>query len=182
MTKRTNNMVETKTPKASGSETDVAKVADNDRKASDTLAVVQSALSLNTSSFSPEDGSLLKKAAAARYREFAALDATDRNLASLIVGMQNAAMTSLQYAAEVDCFDVRSQELRNAARAAKVVIELTGALDQHRGRGNQDVQVGQVTVETGGQAIVGNVNSDGRPHSKPEEPDDPTDAPSCAEE
>ena len=143
---------------------------------------MQSALSLDTSCFSPEDGSVLKKAAAASYREFAASDATERGLATLIVGMQNAAMASLKHAAEVNCFDVRNQEVRNATRAAKVVVDLEGALDRHRGGGNQDVQVGQVTVETGGQAIVGNVNAKGPRNSKPDKMDDPSDAPSCAEE
>jgi hypothetical protein len=138
---------------------------------------MQTAASLNTSGFSSEDGAILKTGAVARYREFGPLDATERVLATLCVGLQNAAMASLQHAAEVNCFDVRSREQKNAERAAKVVIDLVGALDRHRGCGNQDVQVGQVTVETGGQAIVGNVNSDGQRNSKPEKPDDPTDDP-----
>jgi hypothetical protein len=125
---------------------------------------------------------VLKRASVARYREFAPADATERVLATLSVGLQNAAMTSLAHAATADMSDVRSEELRNATRAAKVVVDLVGALDRHRGRGSQDVQVGQVTVETGGQAIVGNVNSEGRHNSKPEERDDPTDDPSGAKE
>ena len=171
-----------KVPEAPRSETDAAKVGDNDRQASDVLAATQTALTLKAPGFSEEDSSILKSASVARYREFAPADATDRMLASLSVGMQNAAMTSLQYAAEVDCFDVRSQELRNASRAVKCVVDLLGALDRHRGRGHQDVHVGQVTVETGGQAIVGNVNSEGRRNSKSDETSDPTDDPSGAKE
>jgi len=181
MTKPINSTVETKTSEAPRSETDVAKVADNDRQASDALAAIQTAFSLDTSGLSEEESSLLKRASVARYREFAPVDATERVLATLSVGMQNAAMTSLEHAANVDCFDVRSQELRNATRAAKVVVDLMGALDRHQGRRHQDVQVGQVTVETGGQAIVGNVNAEGRHDSKPDETGDPTDASSDAE-
>lgn len=142
-------------PEAPRSETGVKKVGDNDRIASDMLAAMQTAESLNTSGFSSEDGGILKTGVVARYREFGPQDATERVLATLCVGMQNAAMASLKHAAEVNCFDVRSQEVRNATRAAKVVVDLVGALDRHRGRGHQDVQVGQVTVEPGGQAIVG---------------------------
>ena len=134
---------------------------------------MQTAASLNTSEFSDEIAGVLKTGAVARYREFAPVDAADRILATLCVGMQNAAMTSLEHAANVDCFDVRSQELRNATRAAKVVVDLMGALDRHRGRNNQDVQVRQVTV--------GNVNAEGRHDSKPDETGDPTDASSDAE-
>jgi hypothetical protein len=169
-------------PEAPHSEAAVPTGAELYRQGSDVLARLQTAASLNTSEFSDDIAELLKAGAIARYYEFAPADATDRNLATLIVGLQNATMTSLQHAAEVNCPDVRSQELRNAARAAKVVIELTEALDRHRGRNKQDVQVGQVTVESGGQAVVGNVNSDGRRNSKPEETHDPTDDPSGAEE
>ena len=171
-----------KVPEAPCSETDAAKVGDNDRQASDVLAATQTALTLKALGFSEEDSSALKSASVARYREFAPVDATEKILASLSVGMQNASMTSLQHAAEVNCFDVRNQELRNADRAAKTVIDALAELDRHRGRKNQDVQIGQVTVESGGQAVVGNVNSEGRPNSKPEETHDATDDPSGAKE
>ena len=168
-------------PEAPHSE-DAAEVAHRTERASDTLAGIQAAASLKTSGLSKDDSLMLKKASVARYREFGAGDATERILATLSVGLQNAAMTSLEHAANANMSDVRSDELRNATRAAKVVAELLGALDRHRGRGDQDVQVGQVTVESGGQAVVGNVNSEGRRHSKPEETDEPTDEPYCAKE
>jgi hypothetical protein len=161
-----------KVPEAPRSETDAAKVGDNDRQASDVLAATQTALTLKAPGFSEEDSSALKNASVARYREFAPVDATEKILASLSVGMQNAAMTALQYSAEANCFDVRNQEFKIADRAGKTVIDALRELDRHRGRNNQDVQVGQVTVETGGQAFVGNVNSDG----KADETDDPSGA------
>jgi hypothetical protein len=182
MAKTEKDTVETQAPEAPSSETDLVKAADVNEQASDTLAAIQTALSLNTSGFSDEESGALKKASVARYREFAAVDATDRVLATLSVGLQNAVMTSLEHAAGADMLDVRSEELRNATRGAKVVADLLEALDRHRGRGKQSVTVGQVTVETGGQAIVGNVNSEGKRNTEPEETENPTDDPSRAKE
>jgi hypothetical protein len=159
-----------------------AAVADRTVRGSDTLSAMQTALSLDTSGFSEEEALILKRASVARYTEFASTDATERVLATLSVGLQNAVMTSLQYAANANTSEARAAELRNATRGAKVVADLVGALDRHRGRGKQDVQVGQVTVERGGQAVVGNVSAEGRSRSKPEKPDDPNEDPFGSEE
>ena len=169
-------------PEAPHSEAAVPTGADLYRQASDALARMQTAASLNTSEFSDDIAGTLKTGAVARYLEFAPVDATERMLATLCVGTHNAAMASFRHAAESNCCDVRSQELKNADRAAKSLIDALEALDRHRGRNKHDVQVGQVTVETGGQAVVGNVNSEGRRNSKPEETHDPTDDPSGAKE
>jgi hypothetical protein len=42
------------------------------------------------------------------------------------------------------------------------VTEIVKVLDHHRGQDRQKVTVGQVNVESGGQAIVGNVGPRGR--------------------
>ena len=183
MARTEKDTVQTEVPEAPGSsETDLVKAADVNEQASDTLAAVQTALSLNTSGFSDDESRTLKKASVARYREFAPADATERVFATLSVGLHNAVMTSLEHAAGADMLDVRSEELRNATRGAKIVAELLEALDRHRGRGKQSVTVGQVTVETGGQAIVGNVNSEGRRSTEPEETENPNDDPPHARE
>lgn len=145
---------------------------ERNQKGSDLLAATQVALTLDTFSFSDEDSAALKRACVARYGEFALADETERLLATLSIGLQNAAMTSLQYVAADDTFRGRSEELRNATSAAKTIVDLLDALDRHRGRGKQNATVGQVTVETGGQAIVGNVNSEGR-RNKPDDTEDP---------
>jgi hypothetical protein len=49
-------------------------------------------------------------------------------------------------------------ELKHATKGALAIAELVKAFDGHRGRGKQNVTVGQVSVESGGQAVVGNVN------------------------
>jgi hypothetical protein len=100
------------------------------------------------------------EASFASYSEFAPADATERILATLSTGLTNAAMTSLQHAAHTTLLPARSEELKNATQASQVVMELLEARDRHRGRGKQTVAVGQVTVESGGQAIVGTVNSE----------------------
>lgn len=161
--------------RVSSSETDLVKV--RDKRASDTLAAIQVALSLNTSGFSDQESVTLKKGSVARYREFAPADPTESLLVSLAVGLHNATMRSLENVAGTDMLDVRSEELRNATRGTKAVADLMEALDRHRGRGKQSVTVGQVTVETGGQAIVGNVNSEARRGTKPEETETPNDDP-----
>jgi hypothetical protein len=185
MPKTKTNPSEKQALEAQRSETDRAKAADatdRDQLGSDFLAVVQTGLSLKTSGLSDENSAALQKAAVARYREFAPSDASERTLASLIVGLQNGSMTSLQAGASTECPHIRNDEMRNAIHAAETVADLLEKLDRHRGRGHRDVRVGQVNVETGAQAIVGNVTSDGRRPSPPEEPDDPTDNPSRAKE
>jgi len=69
----------------------------------------------------------------------------------------------------MDMLPARTEELKNATRAALVVANLLEALDRRRGRGNRTVAVGQVNVATG-QAIVGNVNSEVTHSTNPEEP------------
>ena len=168
------------------SETDPTKVADVHKDASDPLAVMSDSLAAiqvswslkMPSGLSDPDRNKISEASMARYREFASADATERLLASLSVSLQSAAMTSLQYAAVTESLPARTEELNNAIRAARAAAELLGQLDGRRGRGKQTVAVGQVTVETGGQAIVGNVNSEGRRSTKPEETENPSDDPS----
>ena len=168
------------------SETDPIKVAEVQKEASDPLAVMSNSLAAiqvswslkMPSGLSDPDRKAIAEASIARYREFAPADATERLLASLSVSLQSAAMTSLQYAAGTELLPARTEELNNAIRAARAAADLLEALDVRRGRGKQSVAVGQVTVETGGQAIVGNVNSEARPSSKPKEMANPNDDPS----
>lgn len=167
--------VEPQAPEPPTSETDLVKFRDT--RASDALAAIQVASSLNTSGFSDQESVILKKGSVSRYREFAPADPTESLLVTLSVGLQNAAMRSLEYAAGAEMLDARSEELRNATRGARMVAELLEALDRHRGRGKQSVTVGQVTVETGGQAIVGNVNSEDRRSIKAEETENPNEDP-----
>ena len=61
-------------------------------------------MTLDTFGFSEEKSTALKKASVARYGEFAPADGIERLLATLSIGLQNAAMTSLQYVAADETF------------------------------------------------------------------------------
>jgi hypothetical protein len=164
MQKTNKNMVKTQAAKTPSRNVDRLEL---DKQLSDLLAQAQVASTANIPS--GEHERTLVEASKARYREFAPVDATERLLTMLSVGLQNAAMTSLQVAAHTDAPQMRTEELKNATRVARAVMDLLGALDKRRGRNNQRVTVGQVTVEPGAQAVVGNVHCESQPSNKPEE-------------
>ena len=171
MTKTEKKIVKKQAEKAL-TNAEVIKLPGVGKKMSNALAEIQVKLSVSPgSSADGQDPWML--ASVARYREFAPADATECLLASLCVGLQNAAMTSLDHAAQMDMLPARTEELKNATRAALVVANLLEALDRRRGRGNRTVAVGQVNVATGGQAIVGNVNSEVTHSTNPEGMENP---------
>ena len=71
--------------------------------------------------------------------------------------------------AAVECFERASKPgqypeamdlfLKNAVRLSNNFANLMRSLDKHRGKGHQKVTVEHVHVESGGQAIVGNVET-----------------------
>jgi hypothetical protein len=79
------------------------------------------------------------KGAVALYRNLAPQDAWQCLVASLAVGLQNGAMTSLQIAASTDLPQPRTMEMNNATRAAGKVVQLLEVLEKHRARGRQRV-------------------------------------------
>jgi hypothetical protein len=171
-----------KQPKRALTNAQLIEIPGVDKEISNALAEMQVSSSLKMPpGSSAEDRDALKTAAVARYREFAPADATERLLASLSIGLHNAAMTSLEHAVGMDMLLARTEELKNATKAAVAAADLLEALDRRRGRGSRTVAVGQVTVETGGQAIVGNVNSEISRSTKPEEMQDQSGDPSPQE-
>jgi len=173
MTKTEKKIVKKQAEKAL-TNAEVIKLPGVGKEISDALAEIQVKLSVKMRPGSSADGQDPRMlASVARYREFAPADATECLLASLCVGLQNAAMTSLEHAAQMDMLPARTEELKNATRAALAVANLLEALDRRRGRGNRTVAVGQVNVATGGQAIVGNVNSEVTHSTNPEGMENP---------
>ena len=79
----------------------------------------------------------------------------------VIVGIDIATMDCL---ARVTLSDLRAREvnLRYAMQGAATLIDLAKLRDARRGLSPQNVSVGNVKVEAGGQAIVGNVQTKGR--------------------
>ena len=91
-------------------------------------------------------------------RDVAPRDPLEGMLAAQMVGVHAAAMECLRRAMAANAtFEGREMNLGQANRLSRTYAALLGALDQHRGKGRQVVRVEHVTVNAGGQAIVGAV-------------------------
>jgi hypothetical protein len=90
--------------------------------------------------------------------EFAPADAVESTFAPVIVALRNALMTSFRLATEGSP-ERRDIELNTALKGAGVLADLLQGFDAHRGHGNRRVSVGNVNVESGAQAIVGNIEA-----------------------
>ena len=53
----------------------------------------------------------------------------------------------------------RDMELKHAQKLMTLYTQQLAALDKHRGKGQQKITIERVNVESGGQAIVGNVDA-----------------------
>ena len=103
-------------------------------------------------------------------------DPVEGMIAAQLVGLHDAAMECLRRGAMArQTFEGRQMNLAQANKLARSFAALVEALDRHRGKGRQTVRVEHVTVNAGGQAIVGAVGhpgggdgreSDERPHAK----------------
>src|SRR5262245_43565987 len=65
---------------------------------------------------------------------------------------------------------IRDLNLRYGLKGSATVVEIVKALDNRRGAKSEKVTVGQVNVEAGGQAIVGNVEAPAHPGVSPTKP------------
>jgi len=59
------------------------------------------------------------------------------------------------------CIEAKDKNINQAVKLMRVFREGLEALDKHRGKGQQKITVEHVTVNEGGQAIVGNVHHGG---------------------
>ena len=66
-------------------------------------------------------------------------------------------------------FEGRQVNLNAANKLSRTYTMLLDALNRHRGKGQQVVRVEHVTVQAGGQAIVGNVTQGGGGHNQSED-------------
>lgn len=84
-------------------------------------------------------------------------DATEGMLAAQMVAVHEATTECFRRAALAEqTFAGRDMALKHGAKLARTYATLVEALDRHRGKGQpQVVRVERVTVEAGGQAIVG---------------------------
>ena len=85
-------------------------------------------------------------------------DEVEGMLAAQIVGLHAATMECLRRAMIPEQpGEVASKLRRDAVSCARAMAEMCAALDRRRGKGHQTVRVEHVTVQSGGQAIVGAV-------------------------
>ena len=79
-------------------------------------------------------------------------------LATQMIATQNAAIECLRRAmTEGQTLAGRDQNLKHATKLLGTYERQLAALDKHRGKGQQKITVEHLTVQAGGQAIVGNV-------------------------
>ena len=89
-------------------------------------------------------------------------DPGESAICRLVVALTSASMQSLGRAAHSDVLRYQETHLRMGTKGALAVGELIKLLDTLRGRNPPSVNVGQVNVQSGGQAIVGNVGREAR--------------------
>ena len=82
----------------------------------------------------------------------------------LLVGVTNSSLDCMSIAARAPLEEMEARELnlRCGLKGAEVAVQLVEALQKVRGNAPSRVSVGKVNVESGGQAIVGNVEGTGR--------------------
>ena len=89
-------------------------------------------------------------------------DELEGMLAAQLLAAHNAGMECYRRAMLPDqTFQGRQEALNQASKLSRTFSALLEALNRHRGKGQQKVTVEHVHVHSGGQAIVGNVNSPG---------------------
>lgn len=106
------------------------------------------------------DGEDAIEAALALMREIAPRDGVEGMLAAQMVAVHENAMECLRRAQVSEQTVVgRDMNLKHAAKLVQIYARQLEALAKHRGAGRQKITVEHVNVESGGQAIVGNVET-----------------------
>ncbi|WP_120010410.1 hypothetical protein [Teichococcus vastitatis] len=109
-----------------------------------------------------EQKSRIGSAAAQAMAGFQPKDEVEGLLAAQAVALHFAAMECLRRSVIPDQpSEIAAKMRKDGANLARSMVEMTEALQRRRGKGPQVVRVERVVVQEGGQAIVGNVNSEG---------------------
>ena len=102
------------------------------------------------------------EATLSRVSDIGARDVVEGMLAAQMVATHEAAMECFRRAALAEqTFAGRELGLKYGDKLVRSFAALTDALNRHRGKGQQVVRVEHVTVQAGGQAIVGAVTQGG---------------------
>jgi hypothetical protein len=124
----------------------------------------------------PDTKTIRDSATLRRVSDIGARDVVEAMLAAQMVATHEAAMECFRRAALGEqTFAGREMGLKYGDRLVRSCAGLVDALNRHRGKGKQVIRVEHVTVEAGGQAIVGAVThggggatdkSEDRPHAQ----------------
>ncbi len=129
----------------------------------------------------PEDRTQMLQAAAATLMSLKPENELEGMLIGQMIACNAAAMECFRRAMLPDQPLINRQtNLSFATKLSRTYALHLETLDKHRGKGQQTVRVEHVTVNAGGQAIVGNVSTGGGVTAKSEEQaheDTPADAP-----
>jgi hypothetical protein len=99
----------------------------------------------------------------AALKGVAPADGMESMLAAQMVATHNAAMDCLRRAQlDGQTFEGRDLNLKHATKLLAAYARQMEAIDRHRGQGQQKITVEHVTVNAGGQAIVGGVAGRGK--------------------
>jgi hypothetical protein len=105
-------------------------------------------------------------------------DEVEAMLVAQMLSAHHAAMECMRRAMLPEqSFEGRNQNLKHGAKLMQLYEKQVAALDKRRGQGQQKITVEHVTVQAGGQAIVGNVVAGGQPAPAPPPEAPPPDAP-----
>jgi hypothetical protein len=147
------------------------------------------------SQFDPWNDQIIHDNVGALWIKHSDSDALDRQFCAACVGLAGiapkdelegmmAAQLIASHSAAMEChrramlgeqtFEGRSEALNQANKLSRTFTMLLDALNRHRGKGQQKVTVEHVHVHSGGQAVVGVVETGGdrskseeQPHAKP---------------
>lgn len=110
-------------------------------------------------------------------------DAAEGMLAAQMVASHEAAMECMRRAMLPNqTFHGREQNLKHAAKMMSLYERQLAALDKRRGGGRQKITVEHVTVQAGGQAIVGDVHADALTPPSPAARREPQQTPTLADD
>jgi hypothetical protein len=129
----------------------------------------QAIAALWTGNSGPEDRNKQFVATVAALHGIKPRDELEGMLAAQMLAAHNAAMECHRRAMLPEqTFAGRSEALNQANKLSRSFATLLDALNKHRGKGQQTVRVEHVSVYSGGQAIVGNVEAGGGVRAKQE--------------
>lgn len=140
-----------------------------DSKQAGKVLIAQTMLTLQSFNINTEDVDT-GKVAQRMLQGISPQDPLEGMMAAQMVALHNMAMDcAMRASGPNQTFEGRDMNMRHAARLMNAFTHAVEALDKHRGKGQTiTVKHQQVTVESGGQAVIGDVNHGGKGNKKHE--------------